>query len=133
VNKHEGIKLISILKLSDLSNRSLVLCSQFSRELKKLDGKGLVLQDPHLPKSIAKAMLNNRSAKLTEVFEKLLKELGLDTEQTDINNNVASKEKRYRGLVQDTKQAAINKKNENTSTVKESSAAKMYRGVPLAD
>lgn len=133
MNKHEGIKLISILKLSDLSNRSLVLCSQFSRELKKLDGKGLVLQDPHLPKSIAKAMLNNRSAKLTEVFEKLLKELGLDTEQTDINNNVASKEKRYRGLVQDTKQAAINKKNENTSTFKESSAAKMYRGVPLAD
>lgn len=124
MNEHAGIKLIATVKLSEFTNRSLVLCSQFSRELKTLDGKGLMLQDPLLPKSIAKAMRNHRNQKLTALFEKLLSELGISTNSGNAQKPGSKSES----------SAATSKANSHADSVGvEPAKIRMYRGAPVVD
>lgn len=120
MKEHAGINLIKIVKRSEFSNRALVLCSQFSRELKSLDGKGLVLQDEFLPQAIAKAMLRNHSDKLTALFEKLLIELQIDTENEDVTDRNSRDKKTESSL-------------ETNSDTKKPAQVKMYRGAPVVD
>ncbi len=124
MSEHAGIKLIATVKLSEFTNRSLVLCSQFSRELKTLDGKGLMLRDPLLPKSIAKAMRNHRSEKLTALFEKLLAELRIDTNSGNAQHLDSAAQSSAATAKKDSYAGLANK--EQTKT-------RMYRGTPVVD
>ena len=124
MKKHSGIKLIAKVKRAELSNRALVLCSQFSRELKSLDGQGLVLQDPLLTQAIATALLSNHSDRLSEVFEKLLSELQLDT---DIENLT------YRGSKAKKAEPSLTTNSDTSVTSEEPRKVKMYRGAPIDD
>ncbi len=124
MKEHSGIKLIAKVKRSEFNNRALVLCSQFSRELKSLDGQGLMLQDPLLPQAIAKGMLSNHSDRLSELFQRLLSELQIDTD---------NKEGTYRGSKVKRVEPSLKRNLDTSSTARKPRETKMYRGTPIAE
>lgn len=65
---------------SQLSNRALVLVSQFSRTLKKTNGRYLNLQDPYLAASLVREFRLTENAELHSLFNVLLGEFHLAAE-----------------------------------------------------
>jgi len=71
MNDYQWVKDIPT---SQLSNRALVLVSQFSRKLKKINGRHLNLQDPGLAASLVREFKLTDSDELHSIFNVLLDE-----------------------------------------------------------
>ncbi len=67
-------KWVEEIPTNQLSNRALVLVSQFSRKLKKLNGRHLNLQDPGLTCSLVREVKLTDNAELHSIFNMLLDE-----------------------------------------------------------
>lgn len=67
-------KWVEEIPTSHLSNRALVLLSQFSRILKKVNGRHLNLQDSDLTTSLVSEFALTDNAELHSIFTKLLVE-----------------------------------------------------------
>ena len=67
-------KWVEEIPTSHLSNRSLVLLSQFSRVLKKVNGRHLDLQDSNLTASLVHEFRLTDNAELHDIFTVLLDE-----------------------------------------------------------
>jgi len=67
-------KWVEGIPTSQLSNRALVLVSQFSRKLKQVNGRHLSLQDPELASSLVREIKLTDNAELHSIFNVLLDE-----------------------------------------------------------
>jgi len=108
------------LELPDLSNRALVLCSRFARELKRVNGTNLVLRDPKLPKTISQVLRTTQSPGLIRIFDELIKEIEALFEQRG--------EPRYRGALSST-----SAKIDESQITLQTNAVKTYRGTVIAE
>ncbi len=117
VNTHD-IDWLDSLELPSLSNKALMLCSQFAREVKRVDGTHLALRDPRLAKNTGMVVRNNQAPVLVRIFNDLIKEIELLVEQRG--------EPRYRGALASTKLDITDEPSVNPSP-----SVKTYRGTVI--
>lgn len=73
-NRMNDYKWVAEIPTSHLSNKALVLLSQFSRILKKVSGRHLDLQDSDLTASLVREFKLTDNAELHSIFTVLLEE-----------------------------------------------------------
>lgn len=112
------VEWVESLEPRGLSNRALMLCSRFARELKRVDGRNLKLKDPKLPRKIGQVVRTTQSPSLLKIFQDLVIEFELLAEQRG--------EPRYRGSLIS---SSNNEPPYNQTAANDgSSTVKMYRG-----
>lgn len=117
----KDIDWLESVDFSGLSNRGMMLCSRFARELKKADGSVLRLRDPQLPMFISRTVRTKPTPILVSIFQDLIAELEVLAEKRG--------QPRYRGSLTDNNATPKTSASNDQADQQRSEAPKMYRGV----